>query len=114
MEILAPVIVILFIVGIVFMIRDGSYNTRSHSVVSESAKLRANAKIIDVKSERVGRKDTTAIRTTVSFDDGFTYISHDSDKEFHLASYTLSLSKETMNKILHDAVAAHQAALSGK
>lgn len=114
MEILALVIIVLFIVGIISMIKEGYYNSKSHSVVSESAKLRENAKIIDVKSERVGRKDTVAIRTTVSFDDGFTYIAHDSNKEFHLTSYTMSLSKEVLDKILRDAMAAHQTALSGK
>ena len=107
-------VIVMLIIGFVNWSKDSWYNSRSHSSVSESTRLRADAKIIDVKSERVGYKNNAAIRTTVTFDDGFSYISHDSERDVHLLSYTLTVSKEVLNKILHDAVAAHQAALSGK
>lgn len=65
----------------------------------------------NVQTEKVGRKQTSALRTTVSFTDGFTYISHKAARKQYLASYTLNVTKEVLAEIIVDAVKAHKDAV---
>ena len=71
--------------------------------------------VTNIKTDTVGgRKITTAaIRTTVIFDDGFTYISHKSryhkDDPLNFSG-TLYVNHEVIQEIKEDAIIAHQKA----
>lgn len=83
------------------------YNCMSHSRVRDNV-LKADAKICDVKTKSVGgRKVTTAaLRTTVTFDDGFVYISHKSEKYW----LTIYVDPFLLEEIKEDAIKAHKKA----
>ena len=98
--------------GLAWIIYEGWYNSTAHSKVEDASKLRIDAKIINVHTEEVGRKQTRAIRTTVSFDDGFKFISHKSEKKVYLTSYTLTVTKDVVNQIIIDAIKAHGAEIT--
>ena len=104
------------IIAIVFIVGIGSiiYDHTSHSMV-RGFTLREDASITNIKTDTVGgRKITTAaIRTTVIFDDGFTYISHKSryhkDDPLNFRG-TLYVNHEVIQEIKEDAIIAHQKA----
>lgn len=99
--------------GLVFLfIKDAIYNSTSHCLIEDASKLRTGAQIIDVKSESVGHKQTSALRTTVLFDDGFAYISHKSERRQFLATIQMRVTEDIMNEILFDAVKAHEDAVA--
>ena len=104
MEVLGGIFVVLIIVvGVVYNI----YDHTSHSMV-RGFTLREDAVISNIKTDSVGgRKVTTAsIRTTVIFDDGFTYISHKSGRR----PFEIYVDYEVLEEIKKDAIIAHQKA----
>lgn len=109
---MAIVVLLFMCAGLAWIFYEGWYNSTAHSTTDDHSKLRADAKIINVNTERVGRKQTSAIRTTVSFDDGFKYISHAAERKQHLTSYTLTVTKDVVNQIIMDAIKAHRAAIA--
>ena len=86
------------------------YNAFSHTNKKSCKNLRPDAKIANVKQETVGSKNDKKIRTVVTFDDGFEYVSHKTDRENHLMSYRIQVSEATRKEILEDAAEAHQKA----
>lgn len=86
------------------------YNAFSHINKRSCKNLRPDAKIANVKQDTVGSKNDKKIRTVVTFDDGFEYISHKTDRENHLMSYRIQVTEATKKEILRDAVQAHQKA----
>ena len=106
------VIIILTCVGIAWMCYEGWYNSTDHSVIECASCLRSDAKIVNIHTEKVGHKQTSAIRTTVSFNDGFKYISHNVEKEKHLTFQKMTVTKDVMNQIILDAAKAHLEAIS--
>lgn len=86
------------------------YNAFSHINVKSYKNLRRDAKIVNVKRDTVGSKNDKKIRSVVTFDDGFEYVSHKTDRENHLMSYKIQVTESTAKEILEDAMEAHQKA----
>jgi len=68
--------------------------------------LRLDAKIIDFKQTGHSRKIGTYIETTVKFDDGFVYVSHNSKPTFFGVRTTQKINEEIVNEAYHAHVAA--------
>ena len=86
------------------------YNLFSHTNKKSCKNLRPVAKIADVKQETVGSKNDKKIRTVVTFDDGFEYVSHKTDRDDSFFSYRIQVTEATRKEILEDAMEAHQKA----
>lgn len=72
----------------------------------------AEARIVDMKTEKVQYvKNGTKYRTTVLFSDGFTYITHKTDRSDNFFTYSISISPELRDKIVYNAEKAHQKAV---
>ena len=107
---------VLFIVFSIFAIAIGwnIYNHTSHSKTNGNT-LKQNALICDIKTESVGgrKTSTAAIRTTVTFDDGFVFISHKShmrmDGPLYMSGHII-VDSLILDEIKLDAIAAHQKA----
>ena len=108
---MAFIVIALMCIGIAWLCYEGWYNSTDHSVIENPSMLRVDAKVNNVNTENVGRKQTRAIRTTVSFDDGFKYISHDAEKKQHLTFQSMTVTKDVLEQILIDAIKAHQEAV---
>lgn len=90
------------------------YDSTDHVSCSDQNALRPEARIIDVQREQVGTKGHRRWRTTVSFDDGFQYISHETQVEEFIFSYKISVTDKQNEEILIKAVVAHQKAIEEK
>lgn len=107
-----PLICILFIVFlivIIFLYRCFSSGDRITS--SSTDNLRRNAKIIDIRQKTVGLKGDYKFRTIVTFDDGFEFIAHDTERDNHLLYYTIAVSSDMKNEIIARSTEAHNRAL---
>lgn len=107
-----PLICILFIVFLIVIIFLYRCFTSGDRITSSSTdNLRRNAKIIDIRQKTVGLKGDYKFRTIVTFDDGFEFIAHDTERDNHLLYYTISVSSDMKNEIIARATEAHNRAL---
>ena len=91
------------------VIKSGIYNMTSHSIYDDCEKLRENAEIITVTREIIGgRKSIKRYRTILTFDDGFKFISHKTNTENGVFTYTISIGEVINQEILNDAIEAHK------
>ena len=74
-------------------------------------KLRPDGKPIDMDHKLVGSKGSTRWKTTVYFDDSFQFISKRTDMKNCVLCYKISLSENTKQLILKDAIEAHERVL---
>lgn len=88
------------------------YNSKDHYRIENPQKLNENAKIIDVQHKTIGLKGSRKWRTTVVFDDGFTYISHKTKIVNHFLSYDISLTNDINTEILKTAILSHSKAVA--
>lgn len=108
-------LVIIVFVSLVFLgIVVNIYNHTSHSKTNGKT-LRKDALICDIKTENVGghKMSNAAIRTTVTFDDGFVYISHKCKSRMNTPLClrgTISVDREVIEEIKKDAFVAHEKA----
>lgn len=100
--------------GLAWVIYTDWYASRSHYYYDNIATLREDVKISYVNRESVGTRGRRRWRTTVLFTDGFKYVSHKTDIQNHFASYTISISVNTNDEILQDALMAHHKIISQK
>lgn len=71
-----------------------------------------NAQIIDIKTEKVKyTKNNAQLKTTVFFSDGYRYITHLTDRQNGILTYTISLSEESRKAIINEAITSHAAAV---
>ena len=90
------------------------YNNTSHSKTNGKV-LKKDAIICDIKTDNVGGRklSTASIRTTITFDDGFIYISHKSQMRMDtplFLSGTIYVDRRVIDEIKKDAIAAHKKA----
>lgn len=72
-----------------------------------------NATIVDISSEKVQHiKNGAKFKTTVTFSDGFQFITHKTNTTAKLLTYTISVDANLRNKIIEKAVLAHNDALN--
>lgn len=74
-------------------------------------KLRPDGKPIDMDHKLVGSKGSTRWKTTVYFDDSFQFTSKRTDMKNCVLCYKISLSENTKQLILKDAIEAHERVL---
>lgn len=87
------------------------YDKTAHCRCDNASLLRLDALPIDVTRKLVGLKGSHRWRTTVTFEDGFRYISHKTDVEERFISYSISVSAKTHKEIILDAILAHRRAV---
>ncbi len=104
--------------GIIFLILIGYFVGRDiywkfdHGKWSESAKPDINATIIDVSSKKVHyAKNETKYQTTVIFSDGFVFTTTKTNREENFFTYTISIDKELLSKIVELATKSHRKAI---
>lgn len=88
------------------------YNSTDHQKIPPDAELLPNAEIVKVDRKRSGLKGSYRFRTIVTFSDGFEYISHKTNVENYIISYTISVDRSLTKEILLDAVNAHACAVA--
>lgn len=72
----------------------------------------ANARIVDMRMEKVQYiKNGTKYKTKVLFSDGFTFITHKTERADGLFNYSIFISPELRDKILKKAEVTHQRAV---
>lgn len=102
-------IMIIFLVRGLINFAKGFWSIFDHAKISKSAILREDAKIVNVRSEKVQYvKNGMKYKTTVTFSDGFTFITHETDRDDHFLSYNISISPELQEWIIRAATDAHE------
>lgn len=112
-EFIVPLIILIafFAYGF-FRIGKAIWSCFDHSWTVDNAKLHPGAKIVDINTEEVQYiKNGAKYKTTVRFSDGFTFVTHETEREDHFVSYKISLNKELYDQIIRSAIAAHDCAL---
>ena len=87
------------------------YCSTNHKKILDPSMLRLDAQISHVERKEVGLKTGRRYRTTVDFNDGFTYISHKTERENNIFGYRISIPTELNMEIMLDAINAHEKAI---
>ena len=97
---------------IYFVYRKQIWSLSDHSEVYHNLELKPDAKIVDIKTEKVQYvKNDVKYKTPVSFSDGFSFVTHQTDREDHFFTYNISVGSELYKQIIAKAVEAHNRAL---
>lgn len=92
-----------------YRIGKAVWNCFDHSKVKANSVLCSDANIVDVRSEKVQyAKNGAKYKTTVTFSDGFKFITHKTNREDNFFTYQISVDTE---EILENATKAHDRAL---
>ena len=94
------VILFVFVLVLIIIAIAKSMPKSDTSFVRE---LDPNAKVTDMKTERVGKN----FETTVYFSDGYRYITRDHDEQPGFGVITRSVTTEVRMRILKDAIERH-------
>ena len=82
------------------------------SIVPKKTILSQDAKIIDIRSEKVQyTKNGMKYKTTICFSDGFEFVTHETEREEGILSYQISISPELYKWMIKSAQEAHDDAL---
>ena len=96
---------------IYFLCKDVSsfFNHSGWNAISNPS---SDATIIDVKSEEVQyAKNNAKYKTTVTFSDGFYFVTHETNRENSFFSYKITVDKFLMSRIIDNAKRAHEKAV---
>ena len=96
--------------GIGYLVYSKNYNSSSH-IKYNPKKLKKDAHIVSSQTKVCGLKFEHKFRTTVIFSDGFTYISHATNRTDSWLSYEISISASMKENIIDRAISAHYEAL---
>ena len=100
---------IIYLILVLIQLCRGIYSRFDHSSWNESAQPSQDATITDVTPEKVKySKNNAKFKTTVTFSDGFRFVTHRTNKVQHLMSYDISID---INEITTLAIEAHQKAV---
>ena len=103
---------IAFAVLLYFGFRKEVWSLFDHSEFYHNVQLQPDAKIVDVKSEKVQyTKGSAKFKTTVFFSDGFSFITHTTDRDEGFFTYRISIGTELYEEIIRKAIEAHNRAL---
>ncbi len=88
------------------------YSLFDHTEWDEDSEPDLNAKITDVYSEKVQYvKNGMKYKTTVTFSDGFNFITHKTNREDYIFTYQISMDEELKKEIISKAVRSHKKAV---
>ena len=90
------------------------YNSTNHSACDDVAALRDNARPIDMQRKEVNSIVGRKFRTTLVFDDGFRYITHRTNINRHIFTYSISVMPSDNIDILQAGIKAHDAFMKKK
>ena len=104
-------IIIVLIVVVMFGLEI--YSNFDHSYTEPGKTLDENAEIVKMDSEQVKYvRNNAKFKTTVTFSDGFTFVTHKTKKEYDgLRRYTISIEPDTKLTIINNATEAHRKAV---
>ena len=103
--------VMVFIVCICLACR-AIYHLFDHTDYDTTLPLDPHAKIVDICSEQVQyTKNGAKYKTTVSFADGFRFITHKTKRKEGFFTYQISIDEETLKRIIDKAIFAHKKAV---
>ena len=95
-----------------FRIGKSIWSEFDHARLGKNCTLKKDAKIVDVDTVRVRYlKNGAKYKTTVRFSDGFTFITHETDREDHVLSYRISIDSELYKQIIDNAIEMHDAVM---
>lgn len=96
----------------VYNMCNSFYNLFDHTEWEDSSKLNLDAKIVDIKTEKVQySKNGMKYKTTVFFSDGFNFITHKTNREDSFFSYQISMDESLLTEIISKAVRSHEKAV---
>lgn len=96
----------------IFGIGRSVYWSFDHLGWNNVARPDADAQINNFTSEQVKyEKNGAKFKTTVTFTDGFYYITHKTNSERHVLSYTISIDDALKAEIIKKAIEKHQKAV---
>lgn len=88
------------------------YYLFDHAKWDEDSKPNLDAKIIDIYTEKVQyTKNGMKYKTTVSFSDGFNFITHKTNREDGFFTYQISIDESLKLKIIEKAIRLHKKAV---
>ena len=95
-----------------FLIGRGIYWSFDHGKWARGSKPDINAKVIDVDTKQVMYlKNGAQYKTTVTFEDGYIFITHKTNRKDKLFKYEISVDSELMKTILQKANEWHMKAV---
>ena len=105
-------VLLLIIVAIfIWVIHKEIWSLFDHSEVL-SYELQPDAEIVHIKTERVQyTRNNAKFKTTVYFSDGFSFVSHKTDREDGFFRYRISVGPELRERIISKAIIAHNRAI---
>lgn len=74
-------------------------------------RFREDAKIIDVKTKIAGLKGSRYYSTCVKFDDGYVFVSNDTERTNYITTYKISITQGMIIQIIEEALKAHAKAV---
>jgi len=104
----------ILLVEIVYFTYWGWYNSTNHSACNDVCALRDNARPIDMQRKEVNSIVGRRFRTTLVFDDGFRYITHRTNINRHIFTYSISVMPSDNIDILQEGIKAHDAFMKKK
>ncbi len=99
---------LLLIVAAIAIVIFVEYKSRASKIEYDADKMREDAKPIGISHDIVGPNSKRRYRTTVTFSDGFKYISHKTNVDYQFLTYKISVPDEMKDEIVMDAIEAHQ------
>ena len=88
------------------------YHLFDHTKWDKSSMPDLNAKIIDIHTEKVIYiKNGAKFKTTISFSDGFHFITHKTNREDEFFTYHIAVDKSLMNEIIEKSILVHKKAV---
>ncbi len=107
---------LIFIGGCIAIIFGAAFLSMfDHKKWSKNSVPSLDATIVDIKTEKIKYlKNGAKYKTTVLFSDGFSFITHKTNREDELFSYTISVGGELLKQIIRKAEATHEKAVRKK
>ena len=101
----------IMLAGVLFGIGRSIYWLFDHTGWQSDAVPDLNATITDISSKEVKYvKNGAKFKTTVTFSDGFYFITHKTNRDQHFMTYTISVDDSLKSEIVSRAMEAHNKA----
>ena len=111
-RIIAGVVLVVILAWPVYNMCRAFYSLFDHTKWADDSKPNLDAKIVDVCTEKVQyTKNGMKYKTTVSFSDGFNFITHKTNREEGFFTYQISIGESLKREIIEKAIRLHKKAV---